>query len=433
MTADAAPFGCLVVEPFAPVRGRLVDELARKGLQVVGAVNHLDAVRLMATRGVPASFVVSAASGGLALARGLGKMDKTKTLPVILVFDDERGRDQAVEQGLPESVMPVLRAESVAGLVAALVEKLPPDLLRPGGEPAPAAETGGPKLSDVAGLPRDQIAALDRAVDIFDQIVTMIRQDKLPGPMIPDLLTKVNTFFGKADADFAAIAAFVSQHQTLAARLLAVANTAAYARGSRVTSIEVAVQRLGLRESGSQLRTIAARAFVVGGDPVLRKRTQAQLEAAYVVAVVAQDLAKRAGLERDDVYSIGLFHNIGPTFLLYTVALLLQKNVIRSVNMDALDTLVGSRAGELNALVAEKLSLPPEVNEIYKASRDEASGLVKVMHQGMWVAARLLAGRDPAALRHDMEAELLGLEAPVLDELRAQAPRWLELLEVYGR
>lgn len=447
-TAGAVqPLGCLVVESFTPVRARLIDELVKNGLRVVGAVNHVDAIHQMARHGVPHSFVISASAGegkGLALVRGLGKVAKTKGRLVVLVVDDARLLERLQASGLPDSVVPLLRYQPIATVVGTLLKRLPPGVASAGagvdiaaaadGAKADAAGTALiPELSAASGVTKDQIYSLERAFDTFDQVLTMVRQNRLPGPMMPDILDKVRTVFAKPDVDFPSVTGFVAQHQTLAARLLAVANSAFYARGGRVTSLEIALSRLGLREASTQLQTIAARAFLVGSEPGLRKGILRQLEAAYIVAVVAQHLGKRANIPRDDLYTIGLFHNIGPTFLLYTVALLWEKKAVKEINQDGLESMIANRAADLNALVAERLTLPGEIVTIHRVKDKDADPLIAVMHQAMWVADRLLRTRDAQALQADMEAQLLGLTEETIESLKVIAPSWLELLEVYDR
>jgi HD-like signal output (HDOD) protein len=442
----AAPIGCLVVEGFAPIRTRLVRELVKKGLRVSGAVNHVDAIHQMATRGVPKSFIIAsgvAEGKGLALARGLTRIEKTKTLPVLLMFDDEAALQKGAA-ALPPTVTAMTRSQSVEVIASTLLAKIPADLVvtEQGQDVSPSldappeagAEPGPADLAAASGVTPEEMQALATAFDTFEKVAEMVKQNKLPGPMLPDLLTKVIAMFADPNADFSKVSKFVQQHQTLSARLLAVANTAAYARGARVTTTETALSRLGLREASAQLRAIAARAFLVGKDPMLRHRILVQLETAYVVGVVAQDLAGREKVaDADDAYTLGLFHNIGPTFLLYTVALVRDKGVIMKVNHDALDTMVANRAADLNALVVEKLRLPPTIVEVFRSSRLDSTPVVNLIHRSMWVADRLLAKRDPAALVVDMEAELLGLDEDAVESLRGQAKGWLELLEAFGK
>lgn len=446
---------CLVVESFAPVRARLVEALTRRGLRVADVVNHVEAVRYMATHGVPSCFVISGSVGrgaGIALARGLGRLEKTRLRPVVLLLDSDFAKEQAAAEPLHDQVMPLTRYGSPDELAAALVEQVeqvaadappegPADLAGPSPEAAEnAAEKAAAEderaLTEATGVGKEQLLALDDAFYTFEKVATMVRDNKLPGPMVPDLLSRVVTLFKDPDIEFKHVTIFVGQHQTLAARLLAVSNSALYARfGGRAKSLDVALSRLGLRETQSQMMTIAARSFVVGKDPTLRARIQASLESAYIVAVVARDLGRRAKLQtRTDPYQIGLFHNVGSIFLLYTVALLHDRGQLAKVDYPAIDTMIASRSEDLNALVCDKLNLPTEVVAIYSASPPKAAEkMVAVMHQSMWVAEKLVKTRDPEQLQVDSEAEMLGFNKESLAELRAEAPKWLEMLEIYAR
>lgn len=432
---------CLVVEPLGPARTRLIETLTAKGLNVVGAVNHVDAVSQVGRHGVPQSFIVSAPTGdkdALAFVRGLLKVDKTKDRTVILLLDDAQAIDRMLCRGLPENVLVMSRFQPVHTLVAALQKRIAPAGYHavspdtPVATASPPAESPGSVLTGTPGVTEKHIYAIDRAFDTFAEVLDTIRHNRLPGPMVPDVVLRVRELFSNPDVDVGTVARFVMQHQTLTARLIAVANSAYYARGARTTTIPAAVTRLGLKEASAQLHTIAMRSFLVCKEPRLHDWILKQLEVAYVVALVGSTLAARASLDRNYAYTVGLFHNVGATFLLYTTGLLWDQKVVRSINFGGLAAIVASRSADLNRLVADHLTLPIEITAIHANSPSTASPLVTAIHQAMWVADRLLQARDAAALKVDIEAQVLGLTEDAMAVIRAEAPAWLDLVAVYG-
>ena len=123
--------------------------------------------------------------------------------------------------------------------------------------------------------------------------------------------------------------------------------------------LENAITRLGLRETSAILHAVATRSYLVGKDPALRTLTLHNLEQAYAVGLVAQELTKLAGMRNGaEAYSVGLFHNIGSTFLLYTVGLMQDKNENLPLKLPILQLVADKRGAELNKIVCDQLALP---------------------------------------------------------------------------
>ena len=103
--------------------------------------------------------------------------------------------------------------------------------------------------------------------------------------------------------------------QALAAKVLRVANSAAYRRGRPVRSIEQAAVRIGL-ESMRQAISVAGAMEQVGSDANELVNPAMLWEHSFVVATIAAELAKvTKACDPNDAFMAGLLHDIGRVML----------------------------------------------------------------------------------------------------------------------
>jgi HD-like signal output (HDOD) protein/ActR/RegA family two-component response regulator len=427
---DAQEIQVLLVMSAVQVRARLSAALVAQGFRVDEAVNAVDALRLMAG-GIPRSMVVGnrlPPTGGVQLVKTLGQLDKTKGLPVVLLVEDAKTLATLPLDVLRPSVIPVVQHRSLEALVEAICNAHEAAL-----EKTQASAGDGLGLT----IASREVEDLEQAFQLFDRVVDLVKRDKLPGPMMPDVLVKVRSLFADEDVPTRKVSDFVEQHQALYARLLKLANSVFYATSVPVKTAAQALSRLGLPESGAVLTAAATLSFVTGKDPMLRTMITSGLTRAYLVALAAEAIARRARFsEARTAFTVGLMHNIGGTFMLYTVALLQDKGQLGEIDLSALKTMIDSRIKQLNRLIGDALELPTEVKLVHSFTESDLSGpqartLVTFIHRAMWVADRILEDRAER-LELDAEAELVGLDAKDVEALNEELPRFQSLLAAYS-
>ncbi|HEU5083134.1 MAG TPA: HDOD domain-containing protein [Acidimicrobiales bacterium] len=114
---------------------------------------------------------------------------------------------------------------------------------------------------------------------------------------------------GHPGSSVARIAQVVSADQGLAARVLALANSAAYGLARQVTAVDQAVALVG----SNMVQTLAvagAMRLLDGADGLPHARFHA-----LQVACAARALAGRAGLNKSDAFAAGLLHDVGEILL----------------------------------------------------------------------------------------------------------------------
>ena len=415
----------LVVHASAPIRTRFAAALRKLGADTAEAVSATDALHYLSREPLPSSFMVADKldkESGIGLVHGLTRLSRTRDSPVVLVLEDSQAIEQLAREGMPGNVVPISKFGNLEMLVPALVSAYDgagsdsqPRLLEP--EPAEPAE----------------FAEMDRALECFSSVVEMVATNRLPGPIMPSTLAEVRRLQEDADTDFRSVGALVEKQTTLAARVLKMANSAFYNRAVAATTVPQALSRLGLKKALALLQAVALKEFVVGSDENLRGLIGDNLRQGYLVAVIAQRLAQD-GKHADPAhaYTLGLFHNIGPTFLAYTLALLVSKKKIAAPDVDAVRTISARKCAELGMVVGKAMDLPDEVGQIFTVEAAESSSAaVQLTHQAMWMASRILDS-DGAPLASDPDAELLGVSESQLLLIGSMAPELLSLLADYG-
>jgi HD-like signal output (HDOD) protein len=134
-------------------------------------------------------------------------------------------------------------------------------------------------------------------------------------PAAPEILTKVVSLAGDANASTKLLAELVGRDPALSARLLSLANSSFVGAARTVTSITQAVVLLGF----AQVRDIAVGVSVWGGlgesQGITPTRRRALWLHSVTVAAVARRFAERAGQDGATAFAAGLIHDVGKLVL----------------------------------------------------------------------------------------------------------------------
>ena len=128
-------------------------------------------------------------------------------------------------------------------------------------------------------------------------------------PVIPKLLHELMQSFSDDNSRIEDIAKKIAMDQVISAKVLKMANSAAYRRGNDITSIEQAVIRLGFN---------ALRSLVVASGIMTSFKTPANFDKnkfwveTFQVATIAKTLAADSRcIEPETAFTCALLHNIG--------------------------------------------------------------------------------------------------------------------------
>ena len=128
-------------------------------------------------------------------------------------------------------------------------------------------------------------------------------------PVIPKLLHELMQDFANDSSRIEDIAKKIAMDQVISAKVLKMANSAAYRRGIDVTSIEQAVIRLGFNALRSLV--VASGLMTTFKTPANFDKTRFWVET-FQVATIAKALASDSHkIEPDTAFTCALLHNIG--------------------------------------------------------------------------------------------------------------------------
>ncbi len=132
-------------------------------------------------------------------------------------------------------------------------------------------------------------------------------------PTLPVLVLQVHRALANELSGVRDIGQIIERDPSLTARLLRVANSAAFSRGEPVTSIGTAISRLGMGHVRSLCLAVGiVRAFGEAGQRLDHKRYWEHSAAVGLVAERLASLSKRyAEVDGSEAYTAGLLHDVG--------------------------------------------------------------------------------------------------------------------------
>jgi len=130
-------------------------------------------------------------------------------------------------------------------------------------------------------------------------------------PAAPRLLVELGQLIRNARTDSREVVALLRQDPSLVARILRMANSAAYARAEPAGSLEEAVAGIGFREVHRLVGAVAALQLADQKLPLYGMDGARLRENALFVAVNMEEIAEECGEEPRSCYTVGLLRSIG--------------------------------------------------------------------------------------------------------------------------
>ncbi|MGC9327121.1 MAG: HDOD domain-containing protein [Candidatus Hinthialibacter sp.] len=187
-------------------------------------------------------------------------------------------------------------------------------------------------------------------------------------PTMPSIIQQIQTVLRDEDASADKVAQIISEDPSLTSKILRVVNSAYYAaRGTRISSVKLAVARLGLSEVNRICQLLSViKTFSHFGLNIDHKLFWKHSLMCGMTARYLHKLARLDSSQEDDVYVGGLLHDLG--FLIldqYFPAPLREIGDAASSQglsfAEAERQIIQSDHGEIGAFVLEKWNLSPGV------------------------------------------------------------------------
>ena len=145
---------------------------------------------------------------------------------------------------------------------------------------------------------------MDSLSDLFKDVKQL--------PVLPILLLELMDSFSNENISSDDVAKKIGMDQSISAKVIKMANSAAYSRGKEVESISQAVIRLGF----NQVRSIVIAASLSNTFPDTPSFNKKQFwKDTFTTASIAKTLAKHTDVNPETAFTCAMMHNIGELLL----------------------------------------------------------------------------------------------------------------------
>jgi putative nucleotidyltransferase with HDIG domain len=187
-------------------------------------------------------------------------------------------------------------------------------------------------------------------------------------PAPPRAFGEVFWLAAENDVDARRLIRLVSQDPVFTIRVLRLANVAAFAPAGEVTSIEIAVVRLGTRAVRNVVLA-ACLASLAQTIDAYGRRGITEIQHAVGTGCVARRLADRLGFVSNDSFVHGLLHDIGKLVLMRMRAEYVRLGG-RRPSVDEFEAVVAEQHAEIGATALQVWGLPEPVRQAVRWHHD---------------------------------------------------------------
>lgn len=231
-------------------------------------------------------------------------------------------------------------------------------------------------------------------------------------PATPRIMAQLGRLLRDPDTAMEDVTVHLKFDSTLAARLLRIANSAAFAQSEPVTSIEDAAALIGLQEVHRLVGAVAIDHFSQHLFPLYGFTGSRLRDNAIMVALLMEELAPSAGEDPPTAYAAGLFRSLGKL---------------------ALAKIADEHAPVAAFVPADGMSLVGWEKLTFGLASNQATAAILHEWQFPGTLTQAISGHyAPAALSHPL-ARLLNLAANLADQLDhglpGESPYWLDPAE----
>lgn len=254
----------------------------------------------------------------------------------------------------------------------------------------------------------------DRLVDALNRsIMKKLEAGTLVIPRLPQAAMRVMQLSESPDAGMDDIAKVVLTDPGLAARVMSIANSAAYSGMGGVSGVQQALARLGMKNVSNLVFTESLQTKVFTA-----KAHRAALERSWRLsigcAVACEVLAGATGLERDSAFLMGLLHDTGTPTLLNAAAEYARENQGRFLDDDTVDILLMQLHEQAGAHVLKQWGMPDPIvlaasgHHLYRGPNGQPAP--RLVHAANRICQHLGLAEDAAEVNFTTEHVFVDLE-----------------------
>lgn len=248
----------------------------------------------------------------------------------------EDGREQTISAGAPEARFCLARLRpSLYEVRSKGYARL---LLVPG-------SVLSEKVKIATASQKNMDALSPMAEKLYQRLSIALDAQTFKLPSIPDVALKVREILEQEEPEMEDLEAAINRDPSIAAKLVAAANSALYRRGQACSTTRDALRRLGL-DTTSQLVMLFSLSQLFNAEHgwVKQRMTQTWTQGVRVAAIAQLLALNHKHLSSDEALLLGLIHNLGELAILKFID---QEEVIDSAQMETVLEELMPQAGAL--------------------------------------------------------------------------------------
>ncbi len=274
---------------------------------------------------------------------------------------------------------------------------------------------------------------------LIEEIVNRFRKGEINIPTYPEINIKLARLIGE-DASLAKITDLLKQDMSIVSNLIRLSNSAAYSGGKKIQTLDQAIYQLGLKQTQSVVEIISNRAFYTNKNmnyPALLKSIwKHSIACAHASAIIGRKLRHSSP---DELFTMGLLHDIGFLLLLQIISELETSNTLDVViEKDSLLDFLKAHHGTFGRALLHRWKLPEHYasaamyHEDLGTSEAPSTELL-VIHFANLLVETMGYGLDEAEeidLENTISAKTLGLNADVITGIKNKVTELVESISV---
>ena len=226
--------------------------------------------------------------------------------------------------------------------------------------------------TDTVVLGDDYVEARAVTAALVEELGRAVIERRLDLPSLPEVVLKIRKALSDESVSVSEIVRLLGADPALAARIIKTANSAMFYRGNKpITNLHSGVSQLGHRMVRNVALSYAAQQVFIGyGSAQVRRYVSDVWQHSLRTAVLAHMLARvRTSLNADEVFLVGLLHEIGKLYILMRV----KDNMEVLAAEAAFQSVLADWHPRLGRAVIEAWGLPAELADA--AGNHQACGL----------------------------------------------------------
>ena len=181
-------------------------------------------------------------------------------------------------------------------------------------------------------------------------------------PLLPEVALSLTELSGKPNVSIREVEEVVQRDPVVAARVVAVANSAFFNRGVTIKSLRNAITRLGMSEVRDIAFQVVAQTRIFRVKPYLAPM-RSLFETSQAAGLLAKKTCRLLRFESELAYLCGLFHDMGLAIILGIIAERARKQKHKPPEIEAIEDALDAFHAQAGARVCTMWGMPDLITD----------------------------------------------------------------------